>query len=421
MKRRSLLGLGVIGLLGLWTLRPNDRGQPHTPYFAALEQLLQREGGGVTQLVIDLERLDHNAELLARRLDGKLRLRLVAKSLASTGLLDYLAGKLDTQRFMAFNQPQLNLLAQGFPRADLLLGKPLPSAAALAFYQQLPRRGDFEPARQLTWLIDSPQRLAAYAELARALGQPLQIAFEIDIGLARGGFATPTQLGQALSWLRDNAAPLRVRGLMGYDAQVAHPPFWVGQGEAFALSSARYRAFVEAAQRFTGLWPREPLLNGAGSLTYALHAAGGSPLNEVAVGSALLKPGDFDTPLLTDHQPALWIASPLLKAQPGGLPFLADRQALLQGWNRNRQHAFYLDGGHWPAEPVSPAGLSYDPLYERSANQERLIGSGNTRLRVDDWVFLRPQRSEGLLGDFSDLSLLRHGRLVGRWTPHDRL
>lgn len=140
MNRRSLLGLGAIGLLGLWTLRPDDRGQPHAPYFAALDQLLQREGGGTAQPVIDFERLDHNAALLSQRLAGKLQLRLVVKSLASAGLLDYLAGKLATQRFMAFGQPQLNLLAQAFPQADLLLGKPLPSAA-LGFYQQLPRHG----------------------------------------------------------------------------------------------------------------------------------------------------------------------------------------------------------------------------------------------------------------------------------------
>jgi len=70
---------------------------------------------------------------------------------------------------------------------------------------------------------------------------------------------------------------------------------------------------------------------------------------------------------------------------------------------------------------VSPAGLGYDPLYGRSASQERLIGSSLTGLGVDDWVFLRPRRSEALLGDFSHLRLLRHGRLVGRWAAHDRL
>lgn len=421
MKRRSLLGLGAIALLGGWALRPSDQGQPHAPYFARLNQLLRQQSPGIPLLIVDLERLDQNAELLARQLGSKLPLRLVAKSLASIGMLDYLATKLGTQRFMVFHQPQLNQLAQSFPQSNLLLGKPLPSAAALRFYQQLPTGSAFVPAQQLTWLIDSPTRLGEYAELARALGQPLQIALEIDVGMARGGFATPSRLGEALNWLRANPSPLRVRGLMGYDGHLGHTPLWIEQADAFAQSNARYRAFVATAAGFDDLWPQQPLLNGGGSLSYALHAAGATPLNEVAVGSALLKPSDFDSELLAGHQPALWIASPVLKALAGQLPFLDEGQEWLQTWNRNRQQAYYLYGGQWPADPVSPAGLSYDPLYGRSANQERLIGSHHSGLRVDDWVFLRPQRAEGLIESFAELYLLRHGRLVGRWAPHSRV
>ncbi|MDP3814784.1 alanine racemase [Pseudomonas sp.] len=421
MKRRRLLGLGAIGLLGGWALRPGDHGQPYTPYFARLNQLLRQQSPGIPLLIVDLGRLDQNAELLARRLGSQLPLRLVAKSLGSIGMLDYLANKLGTQRFMVFHQPQLNQLAHSFPQSDLLLGKPLPAAAALRFYQQLPAGSAFVPARQLTWLVDSPARLGEYAELARALGQPLQIALEIDIGMARGGFATPAQLGEALAWLRANPAPLHVRGLMGYDGHLGHTPFWVGQAGAFARSTASYRAFIVTATEFRELWPRQALLNGGGSLTYALHAAGATPLNEVAVGSALLKPSDFDVELLAGHRPALWIASPVLKALAGQWPFLDGTQALLQAWNPNRQQAYYLYGGQWPADPVAPAGLSYDALYGRSANQERLLGSGSSGLGVDDWVFLRPQRAEGLIESFAELYLLRNERLVGRWAPHSRV
>jgi len=251
-------------------------------------------------------------------------------------------------------------------------------------------------------------------------GQLQQIAFEIDIGLARGGFATPQALGLALNWLRSTPNLLRIRGLMGYDAHLAHTPFWVNQDTAFAQSAARYQAFIASAAAFSELWSAQPLLNGAGSLTYALHTRLATPLKEVAVGSALLKPSDFDSPLLGDLQAALWIASPVLKALPGQLPFLDSTQPLLQRWDRNRQQTYYLYGGQWPATPVSPAGLSYDALYGRSANQERLIGSLGTGLQVDDWVFLRPQRSEGLFELFNQLVLLRNGRLVGSWAAHDR-
>ncbi|MDH4870238.1 alanine racemase [Pseudomonas sp. BN515] len=415
MKRRTLLGLGAIGALGLLAARPTDHGRPHDAYFARLNEMLRLEGGGIPQLVIDLDRLDANADLLASRL-GQRPLRLVAKSLACGGLLDYLARRLNCSRFMVFHQLQLNQLARLFPNGDLLLGKPLPAAAALAFYQQLPRHLGFEPSRQVTWLVDSPQRLQEYAELGRALSQPLQIALEIDIGLSRGGFPTPEALGSALQQFANDQPLLQLRGLMGYDAHVAHAPIWVSRAKALDESNARYQAFIHTAQA-SPLWPQAPLLNGGGSQTYPLHSDSNGPLNEIAVGSALLKPAGFDSDLLKKHQPALWIAAPVLKVLDGALPYLEGAQTLLQGWNPNRQRAHYLYGGNWQAEPVSPVGLAYDSLYGRSANQERLIGSRATKLAVDDWVFLRPMQSEGTLGEFADLRLLRRGSLVGRWSP----
>lgn len=416
MKRRHLLGLGALALLGGWALRPHDRGRVQDAYFAALNQQLQRDAEGIPTLLIDLDRLDANADLLAERLRGRLELRLVAKSLASNGLLDYLAKRLQTQRFMVFHQPQLNRLARDFPQADLLLGKPMPAQAALTFYRQLPRYLPFDPTRQLTWLIDSEARLLQYAELSKALQQPLRIALEVDIGLQRGGFTTPQALGQALQHLHQYPT-LQLQGLMGYDAHVAHTPPWVSQRQAFADANARYREFIAAAQAFPKLWPSTPLLNGGGSLTYPLHSQLDTALNEIAVGSALLMPGEFDTPLLAKHQAALWIASPLLKAVDGALPYLQPVQPLIASWNPNRQRAYYLYGGRWPAQPVSPEGLDYDALYGRSANQERLIGSASTGLSEDDWVFLRPAISEGLLADFNEIRLLRRGQLVGRWSP----
>ncbi|MES2819481.1 MAG: alanine racemase [Pseudomonadota bacterium] len=419
MKRRNLLGLGALGLLGLWAARPADRGHPHDAYFARLEQLLKREGADASLLMLDLDRLDANAARLTHSLaasgTGIQAPRLLVDDLASQGLLDYLSRRLNTARFMLFEHTRLNQLALAFPEADLLLGKPLPAAVALAFYRQLPNPSSFDPARQLTWLIDSAQRLGEYAELARALNQPLQIALEIDIGLAGGGFADPQALGQALTWLQADGAPLTLRGLMGDDRHIARTPLWVSQSQAFADSTARYRAFIATAQGFD-LWPIQPVLNGASSLTYPLHTQGDSPLNELTVGSALLKPSDFDSELLARHDPVLWIASPVLKQQHGTRPYLEGVQALLQGWDRNREQTLYLDGGGWPAEPVSPQGLSYDELYGRT-HQQRLLASAGTTLAVGDWVFLRPRVSTGLIGGFAELRLLRHDRLVGRWIP----
>ncbi|MDI6528752.1 alanine racemase [Pseudomonas otitidis] len=415
MKRRQLLaGLGALGALGLWAARPADQGAPHAPYFAQLQGLLRQQGGGVPQLVIDLDRLDANADLLSSRLGG-MKLRLVSKSLASTGLLDYLSKRLGTRRFMVFHQPQANQLAEAFPDSDLLLGKPLPVAAALAFYQQLAANAPFDPDRQVTWLVDSPERLVQYRDMAIALQRPLSIALEIDIGLRRGGHSSPERLAASLALVEHSPEVLNLRGLMGYDGHVAHAPFWVG--DAFDQANARYRDFLEQATHARKAWPETPLLNGAGSLTCMRHLTGPSPLNEIAVGSVLLKPSDFEAESLDAYQAACWIAAPVLKAGSGTLPYLEDAQRLVSAWNPNREQAFYLYGGYWQAIPASPAGLAYDPLYGRSANQERLIGSAANGLQPDDWVFLRPQVSEGLLARFGSMSLLRRGRLVGRWKP----
>ncbi|MET1077214.1 MAG: alanine racemase [Pseudomonas sp.] len=423
MKRRSLLGLGALTALGLWVARPSDAGRVHNAYFGQLQGLLQAQGGGQPLLVIDLERLDANVAVLWQRLakplgrPSALPVRLVVNSLSSHGLLDYLSRALQTRRFMLFTQPQLLQLARRLPEADLLLGKPLPVDAALAFYQQMTAPGTFDPTRQLTWLIDTRQRLAEYAELAQALKQPLQIAFEIDVGMARGGFAAPGDLVQALAWLQSTSAPLRVRGLMGYDGHLQHSPPWVDQIDAHRESCARYQAFIEAAQATPG-WPDQPLLNGAGSFSYALHCSQGTPLSEIALGSALLKPSAFDTPLLHAHRPAVWIASPVLKCQGGETPPLAVLQRLRQAWNPNRERIFFLDGG-WSANPESPPGLRYDDddAEDDRRGQARFSGSSGTGLTVDDWVFLRPRRAEGLLGAFNELRLLRHSRLVGTWSP----
>ena len=59
-----------------------------------------------------------------------------------------------TSALMVFHQPFLNAVATAFPDADVLLGKPMPVAAAETFYRG-PRLPAFDPATQVQWLIDT--------------------------------------------------------------------------------------------------------------------------------------------------------------------------------------------------------------------------------------------------------------------------
>lgn len=400
----------------------------HDAYFSRLQAALQAEGELLPRLIVDLDRLDHNidqAVAFAAR-TGK-ALRLVEKSLPSFQLLDYIARRAGTRRLMSFHQPFLNLDAQHWPDADILLGKPMPVALAGRFYEL--HSGPFDPQRQLQWLIDTPERLQQYLALAQRRGIRPNINLELDVGLHRGGIpegeAGAVMLRAMLRLLAQHPQHLRFTGFMGYEPHVAMLPRLFGAPERLlAQAMTTYQARVQQVQREApALWAQAvaaddqpPLtLNTAGSPTYRLHDQE-QVSNELALGSGLLKPTHFDLPSLAGHLPALFIATPVLKTAgaftlpgAGRLPALVSRLA-----GRGKQ-ALFIYGGNWLADPVSPAGLTASKLYGTSSNQQVLLAPADTALQVDDLVFMRPTQSEAVLLQFGDVLAVRAGRVVGRW------
>lgn len=419
MKRRHLLSGIAAAVAGGWLLRPTDRGAPHDDYFRGLNELLRTQGPGRPLLVIDLDRYDRNCTRLKHAVSGQGKaLRLVAKSLPSLPLLQRAMMHTGTTRLMAFHQPFLNALARELPQSDLLLGKPMPVRAAETFYQRLEPHGGFDPRTQLQWLVDTGERLAQYAQLARTLGTRLRVNIEIDVGLHRGGLAAPEQLDALLATIAENPDHLQFAGFMGYDPHVGKiPSVLESRDTSYRKANDIYRAFIARAQAAQPAVDVAMLtLNGAGSPTFRLHGAD-SPLNEVSVGSALVKPGDFDLDLLQDFESAAFIATPVLKAMDGlHLPGVAALGRAWALWDSNRQRTFFIYGGKWMATPASPAGIAGNDLYGSSSNQAILNASRTVDLRVDDHVFLRPTQSEAVLLQFGDLALVRNGRIES-WSP----
>ena len=95
-----------------------------------------------------------------------------------------------------------------------------------------------------------------------------------------------------------------------------------------------------------------------------------------------------------------------------GLEALAGVMAWL---NPNRRKAFFIYGGYWKAIPESPAGLSINPIYGHSTNQEMLNGSESVDLAPDDWVFLRPTQSEHVFLQFGDIAVYDSGKITTHW------
>jgi D-serine deaminase-like pyridoxal phosphate-dependent protein len=417
MKRRHLLlgaAAGGAALLGGLRLSNRDRGGNHDSSFRALSAALDNAGLARPTLVIDRQKLLANADVLKQRLAGNYDYRVVAKSLPSLPLLEAVMTRTDTRRLMVFHQPFLNLIARELPDSDILLGKPMPVAAAARFYEH--HRGErFDARTRLQWLVDSNARLQQYADLGRQRDEPMLVNLELDVGLHRGGFREMEDLAAALS-LIEREPWLQFSGFMGYDPHVAKTPGLLGGPDgAFARVQERYRGFVDAAEKHLGRSLSGLTLNAAGSPTYQRYD-GGQVATELSAGSALVKPTDFDLDTLADHQAAAYIATPVLKALPRAEVPGIEKLARLQGWlDPNSRQAFFIYGGYWKALPESPPGLSTHALYGRSTNQEMLNGSASVNLQPDDWVFLRPTQSESVFLQFGDIALYENGEITESW------
>lgn len=420
MQRRTfLLGTAAVAATagGAALLRPADAGGPYPAYFDKLNELLRAQGPGRPLIVIDRARLQENcAKVKAALAPGK-AFRVVAKSLPSLPLLQEVMVRMDTRRLMVFHQPHLNTLATALPDSDLLLGKPMPVAAAATFYRQLGTTA-FDPARQLQWLIDSRERAQEYLQLAQTLGTRLRVSLEIDVGLHRGGLPGPAALKPVLDLILAHPGHLEFAGFMGYDAHVGKLPSMLeSRDTSFAKACAAYRAMQDALFALQPAWRerRDLVFNGAGSPTLRLHRED-SPLNEVAAGSCLVKPTDFDLDLLADLAPAAFIATPVLKVQDGvTIPGIEGLRGLFAAWNRNWQRSYFIYGGLWLARYEAPPGLFDNGLYGKSSNQAIVTSSARVPLRVNDHVFLRPTQSERVLLDFGDLAVVEDGRLAAWW------
>ncbi|MCJ8169049.1 alanine racemase [Atopomonas sediminilitoris] len=417
MKRRHLLlGLGAAGLGAAAWLKPSDLGAPYSNAFSTLNQMLRSQGAGKPQLLIDLDALDHNIAALKQILKPQATLRLVEKSLPSLDLLAYIRERTGSNALMSFHWPFLRQSAERFAQSDILLGKPMPAQACAQFYQR-PLRSAFNPEQQLTWLIDTPERLQEYLAIAQAHSTKLRIAIELDVGLHRGGVRDLQQLTALLTIFQAHPQHLALTGLMGYDAHVGKVPSLISTREqSYQQACALYRQAIDQIQQHApSQLAQQPIFNGAGSPTIALHRDN-SPCNDLSAGSCLLLPSDFDLATLQGFKPAAFIAAPILKTLPHTeIPGLERLAGGLAAWDPQWQQAHFIYGGHWLADPWQPQGVTANPLYGHSSNQMLYNASKRSALAVNDHVFLRPRQSESVLLQFGDLLAVRNGQIVAQW------
>lgn len=388
-------------------------------YFRSLNKCLKAYHRAIPSLVIDLDLLDQNIETLQQSLRPDLDFRIVVKSLPSSDLIRYLMAKTGSQKLMVFHQPFLSQLSTCLPpTTDVLMGKPMPVKTVAYYYQTIQPTSDFEPYRQVQWLVDTQKRALEYLDLAQKLDRPLRLNLEIDVGLHRGGFMDLENLSAVLQLILDHPEHLRLSGLMGYEPHVVKlPKILRSAQQAFRMADDFYAACIaQIKEHYTALWHDGMTLNGGGSPTITLHGEQPSVLNEVSAGSCLVKPTTFDIPSLAKYQAASFIATPVLKKLKGtvlpGLEKVADWFSRIKPSYR---YTYFIYGGYWLANYVFPTGAKENPLFGPSTNQAMINLPAGQELEVDDFVFLRPQQSEFIFLQFGSILVYRNGEIVDTW------
>ena len=418
----------LIGLLYLVWTKPRKMKSEYQPYFAQLNGALKAQRPGASAGIIDLDRLDNNVAVVKKSLGNNFKLRLVTKSLPSIDLLKYLMDKANTNRLMVFSEPFIAEILNSFnaDSLDLLLGKPLPVDA----FERLSVNKGWNT---INWLVDTKPRLIEYLAVAQKQNAHVKLSLEIDVGLHRGGFETPEAVGEAIELIKQNSQYAEFTGFMGYDGHVPFVPFYINKDKsvkkAFVNVQNLYTQFVdELKKHYDAKFISGLTFNSGGTHTYFYYSdfKNITPVNDIAMGSGFLAPAQFPELIALGHQPALFLASPVLKKIPTSkLPHAEKLSPLVNFWDPNLKVSYYMLGGGWPGNPVAPAGLQKNYFWDENdlgysnllPNQSILSSSDDNNLNVGDFVFSHAWEGDGMLA-FKKIELYRPGKMVGEWDTY---
>ena len=105
----------------------------------------------------------------------------------------------------------------------------------------------------------------------------LNVNFEIDVGLHRGGFTQMQNLASAVKAAKYNSQ-LKITGLMGYEAHIGKMPSILNmQQRAWDSMQATYQQALAVLEK-EGYDPAQLTLNSGGSPTYTLHTQRPTPI-----------------------------------------------------------------------------------------------------------------------------------------------
>lgn len=358
------------------------------------------QGEPLPAALVDLDLLEKNASDILKRA-GTMRIRIASKSVRCPRVLEHLFKfSKRFQGLMTFTAQETLLLAElGFD--DFLLGYPTTDRAAIEALLKLNKK--------VTFMVDSKEQL----QLLASCGTSVRVCLDIDMstpfpGLWFGVRRSPLRtLQDVQKLLSDLPAQVQIKGLMGYEAQVA------GLGNRGVLGPIirflQRRSHADYARRRGEIvaWLKQhhtlDVVNGGGtgSLEWSHQDPG---IDEVTVGSGFYSPALFDHYVNFQHAPAAFFAVPVVRRPATGM-----WTALGGGYTASGE----INVNKRPV-PYLPAGIKLVDQEGCGEVQTPFNYTGTDKLTLGDPVFFRHAKAGELCERFNEMLFVRKGQITER-------
>jgi len=359
--------------------------------------------------VVDLDYLDKNIDDILKRA-GNAKIRIASKSIRSINILKYIFSKSrQFQGIMSFTTAEtLFLIENGFN--DILIGYPSVNENEISLLADKINQG-----KDIILMVDRKEHLDIIEKVGTSKNCKIPICIDIDMsskfpgihfGVMRSSINSTEKLKDLLDYLK-KLNNIKLRGIMGYEAQVAGLGDNVTGGglKNAAIKLLQKKSIVEFKKRrkdCVELIKKEgfeiDLVNGGGtgSIESTIQE---DWVTEVTVGSGFFSPTLFDYYTAFKHKPSAFFAIPVVRAPEKGIVTCLGGGYLASG---------SADKLRLP-QPYLPEGLKLTTNEGAGEVQTPLI-LGNNKLNIGDVVFFRHTKAGELCERFNELILIKDSK-----------
>lgn len=363
--------------------------------------------------MIDLDLFDENAEQILQRLQSDVTIRIASKSVRSPDLLQRILDKNDKFKgIMCYSPKEAKFLIElGFD--NLLIAYPTMDRQAVE--NLIP---EIQNGKTIYFMVDAQSHLDLINAVSN--GVDVKLCLDIDmstrhLGLYFGTYRsqiTNVEKTRSFMELIQNYENLTVKGIMGYEAQIAgvsdRSPvrgrilnFIVRRLKSMSTKTiaSRRQKVVELIQDMGVVLD---FVNGGG--TGSVESTTKEPsITEVTVGSGFFAPGLFDDYDQFKHLPSLIF----------GLQIVRNPTKNIYTCHGGGYIASGAVGIDKQPKPFLPKGLEYLDNEGFGEVQTPLKYSGNLDLQIGDPLFFRHAKAGELCEHFNKIYLLEDGKITG--------